>query len=133
MRNGCVDEFTSRRGYNDESFFIKKDLISSDDYVEYVKKGNELNYNFLNPSGMFYARQVETENNGPSTIGGYFLYDENSLAIETEDDVEELKKDDLVNFRGLYYRVVYITKTPIRNNNEFCIDMSFKYRMRLQR
>lgn len=126
--------FSSNRGYNDECLFFKKKVLESTSvYTEYLKNSNEVKYNKEEVAGKFNAKQAEDEINSTGMLGGFMMFDENNTAIKTEDDISDLKKDDLVLFRGKMYRVIPVSKKMVRRNNEFTDDIDYIYYLRLQR
>lgn len=118
-----VDIFSSRRDYFDEcEYWLRK---KSDN-------PNELVYNDRRPDGYFDAKMSNPENFGTDVVGGVFMFDTNSVMIETNDDVFMLKPNDVIKFRGNIYMITDIQKKPLRKNNQYTNELNYKYYISLR-
>ena len=48
-----------------------------------------------------------------------FMYEENNVTIQTNDDVSNLKRNDLVRIENKFYRVDSIQKSYIKKQRQF--------------
>lgn len=124
MRSGFVDMFTSRRDCFDDCRYWKK---IEDDNMNYI------DYEYEEPSGYFAAKQITSIQNMPQVVAGLFMFDSNSVTIQSYEDLSELSRDDIIEFRGNIYRLQDIQSTPIRKNNQFYDEVCMVYYMRLKR
>lgn len=62
------------------------------------------------PAGVFYAREVNTFNYQQSQAAGVFMYDKTSVQLYTEDEIKDLKQNDIVEFRNNTWFVTDIQK-----------------------
>lgn len=122
-RSGLIDMFTSRRDHFDSCYFWKRDETIS----------NKLDYDFMEPSGRFDAKQIEAIEQMPQIIAGMFMFDSTTTTIKSNDDLSELDNNDIVKFRGKFYRVESVQGLFMRKNNEFTDDVPMVYYMRLKR
>lgn len=125
MRTGFVDIFTSRRTMFDKCQFWKR---NEDDYVD----TNEIVYS-IEPSGYFSAQQVSGEENSPQVIGGIYMFDSNRVTIKTNDDIEIIKKNDVVLFREEGWRVENVQKIPVKKVNQYCSEIYYTFYLRLKK
>ena len=101
------------------------------DEEEYVDE-NEITHLF-EPSGYFDAKQINAIENSPQVISGVFMFDSNRTTIQTNDDVEDIQKNYLVEFRNEIWRVENVQRTPIRKNYQFSEEVTYTYYLRLKR
>ena len=126
MPKGNTDIFTSRRVNFIE---CKYWLVSKE---EAQKNKEDIAYSRIH-NGTFEAKFENQMENTMSVIGQTFMFDSNTVSISTQDDIYELKKNCLVEFLGMIWRINNITKIPIRNNFQLCNDIKFKYFLELRR
>lgn len=62
------------------------------------------------PAGFFYAKEVNSFNYQQSQAAGVFMYDKTTIQLYTEDEIEDLKQNDIVSFRDATWFVVDIQK-----------------------
>lgn len=118
-----LSEFVSRRNNFTECEYWLRDVNGDP---------NELIYQSRRPNGTFDAKQMSSETSGVQVIGGVFMIDIYGVSIQTDDDVSFLKANDVVEFKGTFYRITDIQKAIIRNNNQFSDDISYRYYMNLR-
>lgn len=126
MPRGTVDLFTSRR-----TNFIecKYWLISKEDMG---KNKEDLTHNKMY-DGTFDAKFENQIENTMSVIGQTFMFDSNTVSISTLDDISDLKKNCLVEFYNLVWRVNDVTRAPIKSDFQMSNEIRFKYYMELRR
>lgn len=124
MRSGMLDLFTSRRTMHDKCVFWCR---KADEDL------NALIFNTNEPSGFFYAKQITSIQDIPQVLAGVFLFDSETVTIQSNDKIDKLKRDDMVQFRDEIWRVEQVQKTPIRMNNQYSKDIRMTYFVRLKR
>ena len=138
MRNGFNDTlFGSRRDYFDKCRFWKKVDFTNEEYSSIVVVSNDRNklmHNLREPSGYFYAKPISAENSNSNLIGGTFMFESNSVTLKTNDDISMIQKDDLVEFRGMIYRLVSLQKKLLRMNpSQYSNEAKYSYYLELIR
>ena len=128
MRRGLLDTFLSRRTMHDKCFYFKRI-----DYQEYDTDSSVLEYDYADANGFFYAKPVSAEDISANPIAGAFLFDVNTITLQTTDDISDLERNDIVVFRKQKYRVDNIQQIPYRNTNDFVDDITYVYYLRLRR
>ena len=128
MNKGSVNEFTTRRTNYLECRYW---LVSRD---EINKDKSQLTHERA-PEGEFYAKIENTIENTTSVIAQSFLFDSTNLSISTNDNVEGLKKNCLVEIKGMegIWRAESVNKTPIRSNYQFDMDIQCKTYINLRK
>ena len=117
MRNGSIDEFTSRRTNFDEcEYWVRKD---TDDL-------NELIYETRKRTGTFSAKQENNETSTPQVVGGVFMFSSRNVTISTNDDISDINENDIVKFRGEIYIVSQVQRILIKKNNQFYNEKRYK-------
>lgn len=71
------------------------------------------------PTGVFYAMEYSAERDSANTVAGVSRFNQNTVTIKTDDDVNDLKQDDLVIFKNLKWRVVDVQFTIKIEKSEF--------------
>ena len=124
MRSGFVDMFTSRRDCFDDCRYWKK---LEDDNMNYI------DYEYEEPSGFFAAKQITSIQNMPQVVAGLFMFDSNTVTLQSYEDLSELSRDDIVEFQGEIYRLQDIQAARLRKTNQFTDYGGKVYYMRLKR
>jgi hypothetical protein len=124
MRSGMLDLFTSRRTMHDKCNYWRRE--SNEDINALIHEINE-------PSGFFYAKQITSIQDMPQVLAGVFLFDSETVTIQSNDELDKLKRDDIIQFRGEIWRLEQIQATPIRINNQYNYDVQMTYFLRLKR
>lgn len=106
---GSSSLWTTRRDYTEQAKFWSNVLN---------KNSNEITKSNI-PTGLFMCKQVNATAYRHDDIGNKFRYAEQTLSISTMDNVNKLKVDDIVKFRGEFYRVETIQKVPQKNTTNF--------------
>ena len=86
---------------------------------------NELIYKSRRRDGIFDAKISNPETSTNDIVGGVFLFDMKNLMIETYDDIEEVKINDVVCFMGSFYIITQVQRYPIRKNTQFHDDQQY--------
>jgi hypothetical protein len=124
MRSGMLDLFTSRRTMHDKCNYWRRE--SNEDINALIHEINE-------PSGFFYAKQITSIQDMPQVLAGVFLFDSETVTIQSNDELDKLKRDDIIQFRGEIWRLEQIQATPIRINNQYNYDVQMTYFLWLKR
>lgn len=112
-----VDIYRSRRGKFYKCFYWKRDVSQPMDNEELIHKER--------PSGTFYAKISSSHFNDTQDVAGVFRVATEGINIETE-DIVDLDKDDLVQFRGNIWLVGRVNSDPVQKNSEFSSHESCK-------
>jgi hypothetical protein len=116
MARGKVDFFTSRRSNFEECEYWLRDINANP---------NELVYQSRVCDGTFDAKISNPETSGSNVIGGVFMFDTKNLMLETYDDIDEIKVNDVVKYNGCFYIITQIQKYPLRKNTQFHSDQQY--------
>ena len=73
----------------------------------------------MTPSGVFYADEVGEYIYGDNRLGA-MVFNNNRVNIKTRDDVQLLKKNDLVFYHDRIWRVDDVRKRRIRKREQVC-------------
>lgn len=119
------DLFTNRRDYFERCTYW---ALDEEDYV----KNNEMVYE-MTPTGFFNAKQITGEDNSPQVVGGTFMFDSSSITLKTNDYIEDIKQNYLVEYKNEIWRVTNVQKTPIKKENQFHNQIRYTYYLRLKR
>ncbi len=117
--------FTSRRDMPHLCRYWKQDE------TEYYDK-NEIGYK-KKAEGEFYAKEVSSQQNSSQVVGGVFMFDNNTVSLKTNDDIENMRKNDIVEYNEEFWRVIDIQKKPIRKNSQFMKRQIYTYYISLKR
>ena len=126
MPEGAIDIFTSRRVNNLNCEYWNLTNSNLDiDRNKFVYENK--------PSGFFTATEGG-EYSESSQRSSVFLVDTNSLSLITSDDIRELKVHAIIKIDGnkKLWRVVSISKTPIKRISYLSNDSRFTYYLTLK-
>lgn len=122
MAGGCIDIYGSRRNKPLVCYYWKVK-----DTKEYEKLIHE-----NKPSGVFYASEVRPENYQRNILNGMFNFVSSSFYIETYDNIETIRPNDLVKVDGVYYLVISMQNLSIHKNQYFGKKSTNKYVLELR-
>lgn len=71
------------------------------------------------PTATFMAKENGSYAQENQIVDNSFMYDKNSVELETTDDVRDLKTNDLVEFRDEIYRVTNVQRTKSLKQAQF--------------
>lgn len=133
-----VDIFTSRRRHFNECWYwcrtpvdIEYDIdLSSTIAVD--RDTNEMCYE-REPNGSFEATEVSNYESDNQIVGGSFMFDENFVTLETNDDVQELQQNDIVVYDSRVWRITNISRRKRKRQNQFSNSPSYKTFISLKR
>lgn len=121
-----IDLYTSRRDH-----FLKCVWFSQDTNEDFVPISSVVHEE--NPSGSFFAKELNPYTVSNHVIGGSFYVNRNSVQIMTYDNVENLKKNDLVKFNNHVWRVEEKQTSYINKQKQFSSNPSKVTILSLQR
>lgn len=107
-----IDLYTSRR-----EMFNRCEYYSQNEDEDIVDV-NQIGY-FDSPTGFFYAKEINAITVDNQVISEMFMAESISVVLFTYDDVDCLKRNDLVKYNGLIYRVDSIQIQPIKKQRQF--------------
>lgn len=82
----------SKLTYNEECVWWTRDERDKFVSSELVMKRNA--------SGTFNAKEVNAENYQNNIVGGSFMFDKTTITLKTPDNINGIKQNDIVLFRG---------------------------------
>jgi hypothetical protein len=116
MARGNVDIFVSRRTNFEECEYWLRDVNADP---------NELVYKTRRSNGSFYAKISNPETFSNNIVGGVFMFDTKNLMLETYDNIDEVKLNDVVRYNDNFYIVTQVQKYPIRKNTQFHSEQQY--------
>lgn len=126
-----VDLFTSRRNHfnkcyywkrNDREEEMKQDLYSM---VSVDEDSNEMSYE-REPDGWFDANEISNFEENNQIIAGTFMFDDNTVTLETNDNIPLLGINDIVVFDNKVWRVIKVARKKRKRQAQFSKDYSYK-------
>ena len=122
--SGTVDLFHSRRTYFAEcAYWIVNDKIS--DVNEYVYKNQ--------PTGTFYAKEISPQMNRENPQANKAMFDGNSITLQCDDDLTELRRSCLVKYNEEIWFVQDVQKVIHRKESQFNREIDYKYIISLRK
>lgn len=107
--DGCISEFTSRRiNFEKCKYWNRKE--SKLDLEQYVYENA--------PSGHFYAKEITAQTLQKNIIGNTFMFDQNTIALETS-DVVNIVSGDIVEYDNELWVVNNVQYDEIHKNKQF--------------
>ena len=71
------------------------------------------------PSGHFQAKEINPELKQNRIVGNTFMFDRTNITIKSPDNLENIKNNDLILFRGEKWIVSSVQKTKARAQRTF--------------
>lgn len=123
---GSIDIYHSRRTNYAECYYWNRN--------ESDRVGDASNWIVNNaPSGSFYAKEISPQYNQQQQISNAFLYDANTISLQTDDDIEDMKRGCIVKYNNDVWMVESIQKQPHRKESAMCIDIEYRYIISLRK
>lgn len=97
----AIDIFESRRTYFEFVEYWKRDINASIPTSEIVSEKH---------SGVFYAKEVNSENSVNEIVGGAFMFDDHNVMLKTNDDISDMNQNDVCRYDGRLWNVVSIQR-----------------------
>lgn len=85
------------------------------------------------PTGYFNAKEESPFRTSNQIVGGAFMFERNDLTISTEDDIYDIKENDILKFRGEIYRISDIQRQPKLKQTQYSNRPSCKTFLTLKR
>ena len=122
---GHVDLFHSRRTNYAECKYWIRSVKDSQDLSEWVLKKK--------PEGTFYAKEVNNLFNQPNPQGNAIMFDKNVIALETDDDVDNIDRGCVVLYNGKPWTVDNVQRRIHRKESEFSVETHYKTTINIRR
>ena len=123
---GNIDIYHSRRtNYAECVYWVRDERESIADLNQWVLKKKS--------NGVFYAKEVNAMYNQANAQANVFMYDKNVIALETDDDVDELTRGCVVLYNGKPWIVDNVQKELHRKESEFDIEKHYKTIINIRR
>ena len=124
--SGTRDLFHSRRTYYAEcEYWIRDERQSVGPASEWILKNSS--------SGVFYAKEVSPRHNQMNQVGNVFAFDRNNIALETDDDVNEIDRGCIVKYNNEIWIVDSVQREIHRKESEFNVELDYKYTINLRK
>lgn len=126
MAQGGIDLYQSRRTTHTLCYYWKKlqgDRVSA----------NELNYNKKNLAGIFYAQEITPQFFSNNTYGNNFMFENCDLTLKTNDEITNLKSNDIVKYDDKYWIVVSVQKKRQLKESQFSKNPSNTFYIALRK
>ena len=126
-----VDLFTSRRNHFNKCYYwkrneqeeeMKQDLYSM---VSIDNDSKEMCYE-REPNGWFDANEISNYEENNQIIAGAFMFDDNTVTLETNDNIPILGINDIVVFDNKVWRVTKTARKKRKRQAQFSNDYSYK-------
>ena len=109
---GNVDLFHSRRNNYEECYYwVRDESVSVGDASQWILKNKS--------NGVFYAKEVSPKYNQANPQANVFMYDKNTISLETDDDIDEISRGCIVLYNGKPWMVVDCQKRIHQKESEF--------------
>lgn len=116
---GNVDIYHSRRtNYALCKYWVRNEKVSDAQLNEYVLK--------TKPQGEFYAREVNPNYNQENPQANAMMFQKNVIALETDDDINDIKVGNVVMYNGKLWHVDNVQSKLHRRESEFDIEEHYK-------
>lgn len=96
----------TRRGYNEHCKWWSRNETDQYDNSELVYKRI--------PSGEFFAREVSPQMENNNIISGTFLFEKDTITIETPENLQGIKPNDYIMYQDEYWIVVDVQSRQVR-------------------
>lgn len=111
----ALDLFQSRREYNELCKWWSRDERDEN-------TSDELIYKRI-PTGTFLAKEVSPESIQNNVISGSFMFDRTTTTIKSVDNLNGIKQNDLILFRGEKWIIASVQRSKSKvQNTLFAID-----------
>ena len=124
--SGTIDIYHSRRAnYEECEYWARNESERIGDASQWI----------LNkaPSGMFYAREISAKENRLAQLGNVFAFDENHIALETDDDIHFIRRGCIVRYNEEIWMVENVQSRVHRKESQFDKEKHYKYYINLRR
>lgn len=106
----AIDLYRSRRNNFFKCNYWKRNVIG-------IQDNEELIHN-ITPSGIFYAKIVDSKMDTAQDIANVFRSGYEEMSIQTE-DIVDIQHDDIVLFRGQLWFAERVNENVIEKNTQF--------------
>ena len=121
-----IDVFRSRRANFEECFYWIVDTSQSvSDLNQWILKNKK--------SGVFYAKEVNSLFNQANAQANAFMFDKNTITLETDDDVDGLERGCIVLYNGKPWMVDNVVRELHRKESQFDSEKHYKSIINIRR
>ena len=123
---GRIDLFHSRRtNYFKCEFWVRDERTRTGDASKYVYENKS--------SGWFYARPITSKSNQVNTVNGVWFLDRDHIALETDDEIQDLKQGCIVKYDEALWLVEMVQCEIHLKESEFSKHTDYKTTISLTR
>lgn len=133
-----ADLFTSRRNHFSKCYYWKRnnrEIEMGEDLYTMVsvdEDSNEMSYE-REPDGWFDANEISNYEENNQIIAGAFMFDDNTITLETNDNIPILGINDIVVHDNHVWRVTKVARKKRKRQAQFSKDYSYKTYVSLKR
>lgn len=107
-----IDIYHSRRNkFKLCTYWVRDEKNSVGDLTEWVLKNK--------PAGQFYANEINALTLNKGQVNNVIAYDESNVALETNDQIKDIKVGCVVQYLGHLWIVVGVQSLAHNKENEF--------------
>ena len=115
---GNIDIYHSRRtNYAECRYWVRDESVAAGDLNQWILKNKS--------NGVFYAKEVSPKYNQANPQANVFMYDKDTITLETDDDVDELSRGCIVLYNGKPWMVSDVQKRVHEKESEFDIEKHY--------
>ena len=123
---GRVDLFHSRRANYDRcEYWIRDERNASGTPSQWVLNNV--------PSGHFWAKPVSVKSSQMNVVNGVWALDDHRMALETDDDIDDISRGSVVRFGGELWLVESTQREIHHKESEFSRHLDYRYVLNLTR
>ena len=123
---GNIDIYHSRRtNYAECVYWVRDESVAIGDLNQWILKTKS--------NGVFYAREVNAIYNQANPQANVFMFDKDVIALETDDDVDDLSRGCVVLYNGKPWMVVDVQRKIHRKESEFDTEQHYKVIVNIRR
>ncbi len=123
---GNIDIYHSRRSnYAECVYWIRDESVAIGDLNQWIMQNK--------PKGVFYAREVNALYNQANPQANVFMVDKNVIALETDDDIDDISRGCVVLYNGKAWIIDNVQKKLHRKESEFDIEQHYKTVLNIRR
>ena len=118
-----VDIYNTRRGYFNKCKWWQRDEDTSESNEIIIAKA---------PSGIFYAKESAAKTSQDKVINGMFLFDQDTITIESQDSLIGIKRGCLVEYNGSLWHLINVQESIVKKQREFTQKTSATWFLQLR-
>ena len=118
-----VDIYNTRRGYFNKCKWYARD--------EDTGESNEIIIS-RPANGIFYAKEIAAQTSQDKVINGMFLFDQDTITIESQDSLTGIKRGCLVEYNGKIWHLINVQESIVKKQREFTHKTSATWYLQLR-